>query len=310
MNKLEKNILLTLIFFGILQKSLTEREFYELLWQKETNFNEFKKALQKLVKAGKIEKSDKYYYLPGNKNIITKIVKKEALSKKYWREAKKVIKLLARAPFVKMIAVSGSLALENVNKNSDIDLVILSDKKHLRLTRDITIVMLAMLKRLVRQCSSKIKFGPDIFMDFRNSSLESVAEGFLGFRRMYSVYLTALAKPVYIKKNAHLSYQKNNNWLKHYLPNFQYRDWRKYEIKKRNITQQTFESFFKTGFGRKIKKRINEKQYVRLEKVKKMLGEKNIINEDDRIIQLPAAGKKWLDFEKKFHELLTRYKLI
>ena len=59
----------------------------------------------------------------------------ETYSKTKLVVAKKVAKLLSKIPSVKFVGITGALAMNNAGKNSDIDLMIITSKNRLWLTR-------------------------------------------------------------------------------------------------------------------------------------------------------------------------------
>lgn len=65
-----------------------------------------------------------YWHLQGKHHLVRQRLGRHILATRKWRIARWVVKLLAAMPFVRMIAGSGSLALDNTRPVSDLDLFI------------------------------------------------------------------------------------------------------------------------------------------------------------------------------------------
>lgn len=75
--------------------------------------------------AGKINRQWGYYVLAGRPAAIRRRLARHVLAQHKWKIARSLARWLARMPFVRMIAGSGSLALDNTRPESDLDVLLI-----------------------------------------------------------------------------------------------------------------------------------------------------------------------------------------
>lgn len=78
---------------------------------------------------------DGFYFLKGREHLVAERKKKYRVSVQNFRKAKKYLSALRFFPYLRLVAISGSLALLNSGKDSDIDLFVLTKKNRIWLTR-------------------------------------------------------------------------------------------------------------------------------------------------------------------------------
>jgi hypothetical protein len=82
-----------------------------------------------------------YYTLPGREAIISTRARREKEAVRLWREARFYGWIIAGLPFVRMVAVTGSLAMNNVEADADIDYLIVTTSRRLWTCRLLTLVI-------------------------------------------------------------------------------------------------------------------------------------------------------------------------
>jgi predicted nucleotidyltransferase len=134
-NLLIKNdILSTLAYFDIFTYPLKEREIWFFL-PNHYNHAEFETGLQALVDGSLIFKLGEFYSLQNNYTIAQRRYKGNDKAQQLLVTAKKVAAFLAGFPFVKGVAVSGSLSKNFADETSDIDLFIITSRNRLWIAR-------------------------------------------------------------------------------------------------------------------------------------------------------------------------------
>ncbi len=130
----EQSIIKALAYFNIFNYPLKRDEIYNFL---DTNCdkNSFEKTIQSLCDDGIIYRIDEFYSLHKNSSLAERRRSGNRRAAEQLKIAGKVSRFLYRFPFVKGIAVSGSLSKNYADKNSDIDFFIITTANRLWLAR-------------------------------------------------------------------------------------------------------------------------------------------------------------------------------
>jgi len=126
---LSENILQTIIYYDILNFPLTSFEVWKyLLAENDCTLGEIVEALESEDLKNKIEEFRGFYFLKGRRNLVERRIQCDKNSAIKFEIAEKVARWLRYIPFVRMIAVTGTLAMKNCEKDSDIDFFVVLEK--------------------------------------------------------------------------------------------------------------------------------------------------------------------------------------
>jgi len=149
-----------------------------------------------------------------NKKSKTRL-EREKYSKSKLIIAKKAAKLISKIPLVKFIGVTGSLAMMNAKRESDIDFIIITKKGFLWLTRLSVYFELRFMNydlRIAGQTNEKDKLCLNMWLD------ESDLIWNKKDRNVYTAHEIAQIVPLINKNNTYEKFLWQNRWILQYWP--------------------------------------------------------------------------------------------
>ena len=96
-------------------------------------------VLASLGSARLVASVDGHWVLRGREQLVAERRRREAVSRTLWPKVERSARMLARIPWVRMVAVSGSLALNAARPGDDVDLFIVTDDGRLWVSRALAI---------------------------------------------------------------------------------------------------------------------------------------------------------------------------
>lgn len=163
-----------------------------------------------------VETKNGYYFLKGNASGIYTRLLKERISQRKIKLAKRAAKFLSLIPMVKMIAVTGALAMENAADENDIDLLIITKKGSLWTTRLVGYLVswLAGIKiRKPGDKNQKDKLCLNIWLDEKALAWERHD------RNLFTAHEIAQIKPLVNKDKTYEKFIAKNKWILAFWPN-------------------------------------------------------------------------------------------
>lgn len=76
-----------------------------------------------------------YYYLKGKEAMVTERLERHRIAQKKWKMVRRIAWMLSCMPYVRMMGITGSLALSNTTKDSDLDFFIVAKTGRIWTTR-------------------------------------------------------------------------------------------------------------------------------------------------------------------------------
>lgn len=213
---MEKAILKTLIYADIFDYPMKAWEIHKWLIGKRATFQQVAKALQKLNKKGKVKSKKEYFFLLGRENLIRIRIQREKQSKRYLWKAKFFVWFLKTIPTIKLIGISGGLALNNATKLDDIDLFLVTAKNRMWLSRIWANLILDFLgiRRKAKMKKETVAGKICINILIEEDMLEQV------YKDLFVAHEVLQMKVVWQRDNTYKKYLEINNWAFKFLPNW------------------------------------------------------------------------------------------
>lgn len=183
--------------------------FAELVkWKAAPSVKVVQKDAQILYKNG-------LFFFEGREGIVYKRALRARDSKRKLIVAKSAARFIGFLPAIRMIAVTGSLAMSNTAPESDIDLMLVVKKGKLWTTRALTYLILKMTGFPVRKPGDKQqedKLCLNIWMDESDMVWKSG-------RNVYSAHEIGQILPLVNRENTYEKLLSANKWILKYWPN-------------------------------------------------------------------------------------------
>lgn len=231
--------------FGI-KNNLSEKEldssekfsvYYHNIFDYPLTFEELIKwsCVNKLESKKNINISSKngFYFIAGREGLIYKRNIRRRISERKMEIAKKAAKILSFNPFVKMVGVTGSLAMKNAGKFDDLDLIIITKKNRLWTTRILSYLLLKAFDFNIRkpgEANQKDKLCLNMWMD--ENHLVWSQKG----RNIYSAHEILQIIPLVNKDKSFEKLITVNKWVFNYWPNAVDKNIYKYGFKHTKLT--------------------------------------------------------------------------
>lgn len=213
---MKKAILKTLIYAGIFDYPLKINEIQKWLIGGKATLRQVEKVLRKKSLESKVKSLGKYYFLGRQDSQVFKRIKKEKQSVGYFKKAKILSQILKIIPWVKLVGVSGGLAVNNAGKKDDIDLFIITSKNRLWLSRFLILGLLSLLgQRRKREDKGREiagKICTNIFLEEDKLEQDN--------KDIFVAHEVLQMRPLWYRDGVYSKYLADNEWAFKFLPNW------------------------------------------------------------------------------------------
>ncbi len=228
---LERLILLTIIYYDLLNKPLTSFEIWKYLIKPSSlrtldNFEQMPKCslfdvidtLEKSIYLNNlISQRNGFYFLKYRSDDFFHYgIKIQKICAQKIKKIRRYINLIKYLPFVRAIFLSGSVAMGYATERSDLDVLIVAKNRRIWLVRAMTagVTFLFGIKRMPDELSKyKDKICLNHFITTESLSIP--------FQSIYTAQIYARLLPLYDEGNYFEKFYKKNQWIKNYLINYE-----------------------------------------------------------------------------------------
>ena len=234
MPEIKENILATLAYFDIFNYPLTSGEIY-LFLKNRCGQSEYEDALKCLIGSRSIYRFDRFYSLKNDPTLITRRHEGNKKAAELIKIAGGVSDMLIKFPYVRGIAISGSLSKNFADENSDIDLFIITAPNRLWIAR----TLMHAFKKLTFLVNKQDYFCMNYYID--EQELEIVE------KTIYTAIEIVTLMPLQGDAQFERFYSANA-WTRNYLPNKIMRVSSAKPVKN-SFLKTVIETLFNNGFG-------------------------------------------------------------
>ena len=199
--ELSQAIFDTLLYSDIFDFPLNSHEIYRYLSGRAATYEDVCRAL---VSDPRFIEEGEYFTLPGRGKIVRLREQREQRSQRLLPYALAYGRIIGSLPFIRMVALTGSLAVHNVSKDEDFDYMLVTQMGHLWTARAF-VLLFGRFTRLVGHTIC-----PNVI----------VAENTLEWRQhdLYSARDLCQMIPI-TGKDVYQSLVKANSWVMDFMPN-------------------------------------------------------------------------------------------
>lgn len=205
---LSKEELTSLIYHNIFEYPLTMAELVKWSAGSETLSIEYP--------VSSISSTNGFYHLTQNPGAVLKRLMRRRISARKLEIAKRAARFISLVPTVKMVAITGALAMENAADESDIDLMIVTKEGTLWTSRLLAYFVLRIMNYTVRKPgdkNQKDKLCLNMWLD------ESDLAWHPKKRNLYTAHEIAQVVPLISRDQTYEKFIQKNSWIREYWPN-------------------------------------------------------------------------------------------
>lgn len=213
---MDKATLKTLAYSDIFDYPLKAWEIHKWLIGKKASLRQVESVLARLIQSSKLKAQKGFYFLPGRNSIVSKRLIRKKQSLNYLRQIKLIAQLFKLIPWVKLVGISGSLAMENSNKKDDIDLFVITLRNRLWLTRILLLFLVDFLGKRRKRGENLKKIAGKICINTLLSE-DSLAQK---DKNIYLAHEVLQMKILWQRNGIYSKYLSENEWVFKFLPNW------------------------------------------------------------------------------------------
>ena len=201
----EQAIVNTVSYVDVFDYPLTPAEIHRYLIRLSLTQAE----TQRLLRQGNLvpdylSRRDGLYMLPGREGVAEVRQQRQDASRQLWPAAVTYGRLIAGMPFVRLVAVTGSLSVNNVNPGGDIDYLVVTANDRLWIARAFALLIVRWAARRGHEVC------PNYFLSERALHLSD--------RSLYTAHEITQMVPLYGGR-VYDALRQANEWTRDYLPN-------------------------------------------------------------------------------------------
>lgn len=218
--QLTKNILATVTYYDVLSMPLSAFEIWKHLIAHERDQTSYDRpctlgAVWKILGSeslsSKIGEKDGFYFLRGREALVTERIRTEKISVGKLKRMRRLARLIALVPYVRLAGATGSLAMKNGSRGSDWDMFIVLRSGKIWMGRTLLTGFLHLVGK--RRHGRKINDRACLNYFVTEDNLE------IGTKDLFSAHEYRFLIPLFNFPLFQI-FELKNRWIRQYKPNF------------------------------------------------------------------------------------------
>lgn len=197
-------ILKTLAYADIFNYPLTVQEIHRYLVGVRAALSAVESILASPGLSNSIALTGKYYFLPGRQEIVQTRLRRSKIARLLWPQALSYGLQISGLPFVRMVAVTGALAVNNVEEGADVDYLVVTEPGRLWVSRALIILLVR------RAALNGLTLCPNYLVTTRSMGFDEW--------NLYTAHELAQMVPI-SGFTLYRQMRRINSWTGSYLPN-------------------------------------------------------------------------------------------
>ncbi len=288
MKLLQQQLHNTLLYFDMFDFAPTLLELEKWLITKKYSTQKLQlSTLQKaLSNDPRITEKEGFFFINGRKQLVQKRKTKYNFTDKKWKHARPFLRLIALMPGVQGIWLTNSMGWGNAQKNSDVDLFIITAPGKIWTTRFFTTALMKIFQQRPHEQDEEKAICLSMYLSANHLNIETYK---IGKEDIHFTYWSNQIYPIY-DTGQFEQFQGANPWLN---DAFEKIEWI-HPIERRKIQLSWPEHFLKKAISLiHIEKTLQRIQlHILPEKIKKMANEDNRVVINDNILKLHTNDKR------------------
>lgn len=244
---MEKGIFKTIVYYDCLDYPLSSEELESFSFKDEGE-----------IKNNLIQLASGLHFLRGREDLVRLRKERNEIAKKKWEKALKAVRWLRLVPYIRLVFASGSLAFNNTDKESDLDVLIVVKHGRIWTSRFLTVLILSLLG--IRRTRYE-KVAPDKICLNHFITDKSL---YIPRKSIYTAQLYARLVPILVENEKLIDdFTKVNSWVGEYIQNFKIQN--PNDKSSKNFIKKVVESMLDTKLGDWLEKILKKYQLRRIE---------------------------------------------
>lgn len=250
---IRNNIVATIAYYDVFEyplsafevwKYLLDAEYFEDKCDVSVTLEEIVAELERLTRKSIGRKGAEeyrgFYYLPGRKKLVTERIRRNKLAVFKMKHLRSVVKLLRFIPYVRMVGVTGRLAMKNVWLGSDWDVLIVFKKGKIWTGRTLVTLVTQLLGK--RRHRTKIRDRVCLNYFLASDALEIKTKDLFSANEYFFIF------PLLDVGNTFHRFQLKNGWIRKFKPQYYVSDVANLKLLNDTLVSRLARSFWEVIF--------------------------------------------------------------